>query len=182
MSAVAGKKGGFETRLYGKRGTGEGWIPASARTRRWAAPTRDGPTGGGMGPRIREGQRRWAAAHEGRPYGGRDGSPHPRRTTEVGGRPRGTALRGEGWVPASARTREGRAVPEPPLRVDDDRGRVVCLLGGLLIDLDAVPASVQNQDAVFGVYLHGDGLPEFLLFFRHVRHAGSLIPEGGVAP
>ena len=170
------------------RRAGDGFPPPAFA----GAGSRRGNNGGGR------------AAHEGRPYGGRDGSPHPRgqrrwagrprgtalrgegwvpapaRTTEVGGRPRGTALRGEGWVPASARTREGRAVREPPARIDSEWG-LGSLLGGLFVYLDAVPAPVQDQNPILRVDLYRHWLPEFFLFFRHVRYAGSLIPEGGVA-
>ena len=55
------------------------------------------------------------------------------------------------------------------------------LLGSLAVDLDAVAATVEDHDAVFGVYLDGDRLAEFLFLLRHVGDAGSLFPEGGVA-
>ena len=93
-----GRRAGLKPASTGRGGRGEGWVPAPRLH------------GGRISTR---GQRRWAGAHEGRPYGERDGSPHPRRTTEVGGRPRGTALRGEGWVPAYASTTE---VGGPPTR------------------------------------------------------------------
>ena len=188
MSAVPGKKGGFETRLYGKRGTGrrdgsphargqEGVLEGLLRQRDSSTPlcyvqndmlvempercrrflgrraglkpasTGRGGRGGGMCPRIREdtegvwvprrdgpnrgrwgggygrngicGRRRgWVPASArttevgGRPGGtaptGEGMGPHIREDTEgMGGHPGGTAPTGEGWGPASARTRRG---------------------------------------------------------------------------